>query len=124
MSALDRGTFVRRSLHASDAWLDEEGQPKQETFATRDGELYKREARPSSAEVKALELAGRATGLVGEEGRGGGVQVNFVIRVPPKPQSSDEWLRQFQAGSYGGRSIPASPGAELDEKGDIEVVPP
>ncbi len=112
MIVLDRSGFILRTLEQADAWKDEDGFPRAETHARKDGTLYEREARPSSAEVKALELAGRAAGHVGED-RTPGVQVNtFLIALPNKAATAEEWLEQHTRGTYGsgGRKIPASGG--------------
>ena len=90
---LSQAELVRRALHQSDDWLNEDGSRREDKMFDRDGNLSgSRPARVSASNVKALELAGKAAGHI--DSRQGGAQVNvnvpMVIVMPDKASTADE----------------------------------
>ena len=114
-AGLDRAEFITKALKAHEAWLDPDGVPFEAKIVNSDGDVEViGQTRPSTAEVKSLELAGKAAKLLDSDGPQ--VQVNtFLIALPTKAPSADAWLEQHVAGDFGegGRAIEA--GQEGDE---------
>ena len=73
-AALSREDFILRALELAHAWLDSNGNPALEPVLYKaqpvvwEGKVLMRRCRPNMANLRALELAAKAAGLLADRG--------------------------------------------------------